>query len=53
MLDKDGQIVYENGKVVGVKSGEETAKCDTVVCDPSYAEDKVKKVGKVTVSERK
>ncbi|XP_041349906.1 rab GDP dissociation inhibitor beta-like [Gigantopelta aegis] len=47
MLDKNGEIVFEDGKVVGVKSGDETAKCDMVVCDPSYAEDKVSKVGKV------
>jgi Rab GDP dissociation inhibitor len=27
----------ENGKVAGVKSGDEIAKCSMVVCDPSYA----------------
>lgn len=48
MLDKPiDEIVYEDGKVVGVKSGEETAKCKMVICDPSYAKDKVKKVGQV------
>ncbi|XP_028754528.1 guanosine nucleotide diphosphate dissociation inhibitor At5g09550 [Neltuma alba] len=37
----------ESGKVVGVTSEGETAKCKKVVCDPSYLPDKVKKVGKV------
>ncbi|KAK9000686.1 hypothetical protein V6N11_081175 [Hibiscus sabdariffa] len=36
-----------DGKVVGVTSEGETAKCHKVVCDPSYLPDKVKKVGKV------
>lgn len=48
MLDKPvDEIVMEDGKVVGVKSGEETAKCKFVVCDPSYVSDRVKKVGQV------
>jgi Rab GDP dissociation inhibitor len=48
MLDKPvDEIVYENGVVVGVRSGEETARCKAVICDPSYAPDKVKKVGQV------
>ncbi|VDO12829.1 unnamed protein product, partial [Brugia timori] len=48
MLDKpvDG-IVYENGKVVGVKSGNDIAKCKQVYCDPSYVPDKVRKIGQV------
>ncbi|KAJ0644990.1 putative GDP dissociation inhibitor, FAD/NAD(P)-binding domain superfamily [Helianthus annuus] len=37
----------DSGKVVGVTSDGETAKCKKVVCDPSYVPDKVKKVGKV------
>lgn len=46
MLDKPvDEIVMEEGKVVGVKSGEETAKCKFVVCDPSYVSDRTKKVG--------
>ncbi|MBA0698734.1 hypothetical protein Goari_000430 [Gossypium aridum] len=36
-----------DGKVIGVTSEGETAKCNKVVCDPSYLSDKVKKVGKV------
>uniref|UniRef100_A0A0N5AH75 Rab GDP dissociation inhibitor n=1 Tax=Syphacia muris TaxID=451379 RepID=A0A0N5AH75_9BILA len=48
MLDKpvDG-LVFEGGKVVGVRSGNEVARCKQVYCDPSYAPDKVKKVGQV------
>ncbi|CAC5401065.1 GDI1_2 [Mytilus coruscus] len=48
MLDRpDAEIVYEDGKVVGVKAQGEVAKCKMVVCDPSYATDKCKTVGKV------
>ena len=48
MLDKPiDEIVYENGKVVGVRSGDETAKCKMVICDPSYVQDRVKKIGQV------
>ncbi|CAI8591118.1 unnamed protein product [Vicia faba] len=35
------------GKVIGVTSEGETAKCKKVVCDPSYFPGKVRKVGKV------
>lgn len=49
MLDKPvDEIVYENGKVVGVRSGEEVAKCKQLYCDPTYIPDKVKKVGQVS-----
>ncbi|EPS59445.1 hypothetical protein M569_15362, partial [Genlisea aurea] len=37
----------EEGKVHGVTSEGETAKCKKVVCDPSYLPNKVRKVGKV------
>ncbi|CAF4468835.1 unnamed protein product, partial [Rotaria magnacalcarata] len=48
MLDKPAdEIVYENGVVVGVRSGDQVARCKAVICDPSYAQDKVKKVGQV------
>lgn len=48
MLDKPiDEIVMENGQVVGVRSGEEVAKCKQVYCDPSYVPDKVKKTGQV------
>jgi len=48
MLDKQiDEIVMEGGKVVGVKSGGEVAKCKQVYCDPSYVSDKVSKVGQV------
>lgn len=43
MLDKPvDEIVFDaNGKVVGVRSGEEIAKCKQVYCDPSYIPDRV------------
>lgn len=45
MLDKPiDEIVMEDGKGVGVRSGEEVAKCKQVYCDPSYVQDKVTKV---------
>lgn len=50
MLDKQvDEIVMENGKVVGVRCGEEVAKCKMVICDPSYVKDMgiTKKVGQV------
>lgn len=48
MLDKPiDEIVYENGKAVGVRSGSEIARCKQVYCDPSYVPDKVKKTGQV------
>lgn len=50
MLSKsDAKVVYDDstGKVVGVESGGELAKCKFVVGDPSYFEGKVKKVGQV------
>ncbi|PRD28495.1 UNVERIFIED_CONTAM: Gdi1 [Trichonephila clavipes] len=46
MLDKQiDELVMEGGKVVGVRSGNETARCKQVYCDPSYVPDKVEKVG--------
>jgi len=48
MLDKPvEEIVYENGKVVGVKSGGEVAKTKMVIADPSYFPDRVEKVCQV------
>eukprot|EP00362_Geleiidae_sp_MMETSP1317_P002079 CAMPEP_0201281200 /NCGR_PEP_ID=MMETSP1317-20130820/1927_1 /ASSEMBLY_ACC=CAM_ASM_000770 /TAXON_ID=187299 /ORGANISM="Undescribed Undescribed, Strain Undescribed" /LENGTH=97 /DNA_ID=CAMNT_0047590483 /DNA_START=725 /DNA_END=1018 /DNA_ORIENTATION=+ len=49
MLNKpvDGFEYDSEGRVVGVKSGEEVAKCKMVLCDPSYAREKVKEAGKV------
>ena len=45
MLDKPiDEIVYENGKVIGVRSGGEMAKCKQVYCDPTYVPDRVEKV---------
>lgn len=49
MLDKpiDEIVVGEGGRVVGVKSGTEVARCKQVYCDPSYVQDRVKKRGQV------
>lgn len=48
MLDKTvDEIVFENGRVVGVRSGNEVARCKQVYCDPSYVLDRVDKVGQV------
>lgn len=50
MLDKPGDeiVTNETGEVVGVRSDKEVAKCKMVVCDPSYAPDRCKKVGQVS-----
>jgi len=54
MLDKKiDEIVYdETGRVSGVRSGEETARCKTVIADPSYfiGTDKIKKTGQIARS---
>uniref|UniRef100_A0A8C9FT75 Rab GDP dissociation inhibitor n=1 Tax=Pavo cristatus TaxID=9049 RepID=A0A8C9FT75_PAVCR len=48
MLNKPiEEIVIENGKVVGVKSEGEVARCKQLICDPSYVSDRVTKVGQV------
>ncbi|KAL2308872.1 hypothetical protein Nmel_005042 [Mimus melanotis] len=48
MLNKPiEEIVIENGKVVGVKSEGEVARCKQLICDPSYVSDLVTKVGQV------
>jgi Rab GDP dissociation inhibitor len=49
MLDKsvDEIVLDESGRAIGVRSGEEIAKCKQVYCDPTYVADRVKKVGQV------
>lgn len=48
MLDKPvDEIVMENGRAVGIRSGTEVARCKQVYCDPSYVKEKVKKTGRV------
>lgn len=48
MLDKKvDEIVYENGVAVGVRSGDEIARANTIVGDPSYFPGKVRRVGRV------
>ncbi|KAG0301918.1 Rab GDP dissociation inhibitor alpha [Dissophora globulifera] len=44
---KVDEILYEDGRAVGVRCGDEVAKCSQIVCDPSYAPKKVKKTGQV------
>ncbi|XP_056648483.1 rab GDP dissociation inhibitor alpha [Diorhabda carinulata] len=49
MLDKaiDEIVLGEGGKVIGVRSGNEIAKCKQVYCDPTYVPDRVRKKGQV------
>ena len=47
---KVDEILFKDGKVCGIKSGEEEAKAPMVICDPSYVKGiagKVKETGKV------
>lgn len=38
MLNTDiNEILFENGKVVGVKNADGIAHCSMVICDPTYA----------------
>lgn len=37
----------EGGKVTGIKSGDQIATAPLVICDPSYASEYVKPIGKV------
>ncbi|KAI8075234.1 GDP dissociation inhibitor [Gongronella butleri] len=41
------EIVYEGGVATGIRSNGEVAKADIVICDPSYATDKVRTTSKV------
>uniref|UniRef100_A0A8C0M291 Rab GDP dissociation inhibitor n=1 Tax=Canis lupus familiaris TaxID=9615 RepID=A0A8C0M291_CANLF len=48
MLNKPiEEIIVQNGKVIGVKSEGEVARCKQLICDPSYVKDRVEKVGQV------
>jgi len=48
MLDKAvDEIVVDGGKVIGVRSGADVARCGMVICDPTYAQDRCKKAGQV------
>ncbi|XP_034290054.1 rab GDP dissociation inhibitor alpha [Pantherophis guttatus] len=48
MLNKPvDEIVMEGGKVIGVKSEGEVARCKQLICDPSYVTDRVRPAGKV------
>ena len=44
----DEILFDDDGKVKGIKSGDQTATAPLVICDPSYTTaDKIKSVGKV------
>ncbi len=53
MLNTDiNEILFEDGKIIGVKGGDGIAYCSTVICDPTYAlkcglKDRIKLVEKV------
>jgi len=48
MLDKPAdEVLYEGGKVVGVKSEGEIARCKFVIGDPTYFPEKVQQVAQV------
>lgn len=48
MLNKPvEELVIENGKIVGVKSEGEVARCKQLICDPSYVPHLVTKAGQV------
>ena len=45
------EILYgEDGKAMGIRSGEQTARAPVILCDPSYAPHKVRSTGKVVRS---
>ena len=43
------EILLENGKCVGIRSGDQTAKAPMIICDPTYVKgmERTKVVGKV------
>ncbi|ORZ17336.1 GDP dissociation inhibitor [Absidia repens] len=41
------EIIHDNGIAIGIRSGDQTARARTIICDPSYARDKVKTTDKV------
>ena len=53
MLNTDiNEVLFENGKVVGVKGADGIAKCNTLICDPTYArkcglKDRIKFIEKI------
>jgi len=46
---KVDEILFKDGKVAGIRSGQEEAKAPLIICDPSYVKDlkKVKENGKL------
>ncbi|XP_039366781.1 rab GDP dissociation inhibitor alpha isoform X3 [Mauremys reevesii] len=48
MLNKPvDEIVLENGRVVGVRSEGQVARCKQLICDPSYVPERVRGAGRV------
>uniref|UniRef100_A0A4W3GPB6 Rab GDP dissociation inhibitor n=1 Tax=Callorhinchus milii TaxID=7868 RepID=A0A4W3GPB6_CALMI len=48
MLNKPvDELVIEDGRVVGVRSEGEVARCKQLLCDPSYVPERVRKAGQV------
>ncbi|KAK9458679.1 GDP dissociation inhibitor [Lipomyces oligophaga] len=48
MLEKPvDEIVYEDGVAVGVRSGDEIVRAKTIIGDPTYFPEKVRKIGSV------
>ena len=33
------EVIMQNGKVIGIKSEGEIARCKQLICDPSYVKD--------------
>ena len=46
---KVDEILFKDGKVTGIRSGQEEARAPLIICDPSYVRDikKVKETGKL------
>jgi Rab GDP dissociation inhibitor len=46
---KVDEVIFTDGKVSGIRSGDETAKAPLIICDPTYVQSlgKVKETGKV------
>lgn len=51
MLNTDcNEILFDDaGKVTGIKSGDQTATAPLVICDPTYAPDKMLKPGNLII----
>ncbi|KAM8965124.1 rab GDP dissociation inhibitor beta-like isoform 1-T4 [Sarcophilus harrisii] len=41
------EILFRDGRVIGIRSEGQTTRCRQLICDPSYAPDRVRRVGQV------